>query len=257
MYKQLTSEDVKKFLNVKLDYKVEGLLVVGSHPKEKEYIHLYEALDKLGIKYIEEKIEDSFFGDIKVFVINGKRFWFDVVYGTAYLSEVIHIACLLGSKANILLGTCGGLQQKLNMGDSIIPIASYGNESSTRMYQREKTDNLFYSNDSLNNKIKNNFIQEKTIYEGNLVTVQAMLAETKEDVDLWSEKGYLGVDMESATLFAISSHFNTPSASLLFVADNLVKGELVTDDSFQSLKVLRSEVRKENYFTALKTLVSL
>lgn len=257
MYKQLSSEDVKKFLNVKPDYKLEGLLVVGAHPKEKQHIYLYEALDALGIKYTEEKLGDMFFSEIKVLVIDGKNFWFDVVYGTAYLSEVIHIASLLGSKANILLGSCGGLQQNLNMGENIIPIASYGNESSTRMYQRENTSNIFHSDEFLNDKIKDNLAKGKTIHEGNLMTVQAMLAETKEDVDSWSKEGYLGVDMESSAMFAISNHFNAPSAALLYVADNLVKGELVTDDSFQSLKVLRAEVRKENYITALKTLISL
>jgi purine-nucleoside phosphorylase len=122
------------------------------------------------------------------------------------------------------------------------------------MYQREDSSYVYHSDLSLNKKIKDNFSENKNIYEGNLVTVQAMLAETKEDVDFWNKKGYLGVDMESATVFAVSSHFNVPSAALLYVADNLVKGDLVTDDAFQSLKVLRAEVKKENYIVALKTI---
>lgn len=82
-----------------------------------------------------------------------------------------------------------------------------------------------------------------------------MMAETKEDIDAWMEKGYAGVDMESATVFAVSNHFNVPSAALLRVADNLAKNELVTDVSYESLRAQRTAIHKENYEAALKVLM--
>ena len=143
MYKHLTKADLLRTLNQKEDYSVHGLLVIGTHPKEKEYPHLYETLERIGLPYTEEKIEDRFFSDVKSFVIGGKRIWFDVVYGAAYLSEIIHMASMLGSKNNILLGTFGALQADTCTGDIVLPEASYGNESATRMYQRENTDFLY------------------------------------------------------------------------------------------------------------------
>lgn len=255
MYKQLTKQDLQRILKVPETYAVEGLFVIGTHPKSQEYPLLYEVLDKLGIPYQEEKIENGFFGDIKSFVINGKRIWFDVVYGTAYLSEVIHIASKLGSKANILLGTCGSLKEDLNSGDTVIPITSYGNESSTRMYQPENSTFTYESNKDLRDKIKKILSHRKVIDEGNLMTVQAMLAETKGDVDKWASENYSAVDMESATVFAVSNHFNVPSAALLYVADNLVKNQLTTDDEFKLLKTQRIAIRKENYEITLKVLL--
>ena len=171
MYKHLKKEDFKSILKLPQDYKVDGLLVFGTHPKEKEYVNLYEALGKTGLQFHEEKIEDGFFRDIKVFIINGKRFWFDVVYGTAYLSEVTHIACLFGSRLNILIGSCGGLQENLNMCDVIIPLSSYGNESSTRMYQRDEKENVYYSDKQLNKEIKSRIDSKHVVHEGSLVTV--------------------------------------------------------------------------------------
>ncbi len=132
MYKNLTRKDICGLLKVPEDYKIDGLLVTGANPKSKEYPHLFEALQKLNLGYKEENFEIGFFSDVKVLTIEGKRIWFDVVYGTAYLSELIHVASMLGSKANILLGSCGGLLESLNMGDTVIPRASYGDESSTR-----------------------------------------------------------------------------------------------------------------------------
>ena len=83
-----------------------------------------------------------------------------------------------------------------------------------------------------------------------------MLAETKEDVEAWERAGHVGVDMESATLFSISSHFNVPAAALLYVSDNLVKEELVSDESFQLLKPNRTLIKKETYLVALQTLIN-
>ncbi len=257
MYKELSKQDIIQTMNFTDNYKVDALLVVGTHPKNKEYIHLYEAIDKLGVTYIEEKIEDKFFEDIKSFVINGKRIWFDVVYGSAYLTEVIHFASMLGSKANILLGTCGALKSDLKYGDIIVPYASYGNESSTRMYQRENDINLHESNKELCSRIKKEILQREIIDEGKLMTVQAMFAETKEDVELWSRQGYSGIDMESSTMFAVSNHFNVPSAALLFFSDNLVNNQLVTDKSFEEIKAKKIFVRKENYQVALKVLIDI
>lgn len=46
--------------------------------------------------------------------MENKRIWFIVEHGGAKLSEYIHFACRLGSKINILTGSCGGLKKGLN-----------------------------------------------------------------------------------------------------------------------------------------------
>lgn len=255
MYKHHTKTDFQRILNVPETYKVDGLLVIGTHPKDKEYPHLYEALEKSDLSYIEEKIDQRFFQDIKSLKIGDKRIWFDVVYGGAYLSEIVHLACLLGSRANILLGTCGALRSDLDIGDTILPLASYGNESSTRMYQRENQTHLHQSDPKVREAIKKHLSFRTKIDEGNLVTVQSMLAESQEDVDVWAREGYSGVDMESATMFAVSRHFDVPASALLFVADNLIKNELVGDVGYEALRSQRTEIRKENYEIALKVLL--
>jgi purine-nucleoside phosphorylase len=257
MYKHLTKQDVLRVLRVSETYKVDALFVVGTHPRSKEYAHLYESLEKLGKKYEEEKIEDQFFSEVKSFLIDGKRIWFDVVYGTAYLSELLHFASILGSKRNVLLGTCGGLRDDLRAGDTVIPTHSFGNESSTRMYQRDNDSFLHASDESLSSLIAERVIHRKNIHKGKLMTVQAMLAETRDDVDLWSSQGYVGIDMESSTVFAVSNHFNVPSAALLYVADNLIKNELTTDDAFALLKTQRMNVRKENFEILFKLLLEV
>lgn len=255
MYKHRGKAEYQKVLNVPEDYIVDGFIATGTHPKDKEYPHLYEALEKLGLQYTEEKIDQRFFGDIKSFKIGNKRIWFDVVYGAAYLSEIAHLACILGSKKNILLGTCGALREKLSSGDTVLPSASYGNESSTRMYQRNNPTYIYETDTTLRSKIKKYLLNRAVIDEGKLITVQAMLGESQEDVEKWVKEGYSGVDMESATFFAVSNHFNVPSAALLLVADNLITNELVDDPGYETLRTQRMITRKENYKIAFKVIL--
>jgi purine-nucleoside phosphorylase len=164
---------------------------------------------------------------------------------------------MLGSQANILLGSYGALKEEIQTGEKILPIASYGNESATRMYQRDNDDFLYQSDEELRNELRKHLKKEEPIHTGNLMTVQAMLGETPEDVQKWSAEGYYGVDMESATLFAISDHFNVPSAALLYSADNLVRNELVMHDSYKELKEGRTQSKKENIEIAFKTILKI
>lgn len=255
MYKHLTKKDIQRNLQVPMDYQVDAIIASGTNPKAKEYIHLYEALEKLGVNYAEEKIEEVFFSDVKIFLIENHRIWFDVVYGTTYLNEFVHWGSMLGSKANLLLGTCGALQNNMKATDTVIPTSSYGNESSTRMYQPDNFSNMHNSDPLLSEALIKQIRHRETIHRGELMTVQAMLAETEKDIISWNAQGYLGVDMESATMFAVSNHFDIPSAALLFVVDNLIEKQLVTDVSFDLLKTQRTSIRKENYEIGIKTIL--
>ncbi len=82
-----------------------------------------------------------------------------------------------------------------------------------------------------------------------------MLGETFEDVEAWSRAGYYGVEMETATLFSVSNHFNVPSASLLYVTDNLIKGQTVGDESHNLQKEERNLRKEETFRAGILTLV--
>lgn len=244
-------------LGLSPDYKVDGLIVTGTHPKTKEYPILAEILQQVAPDFVEEKpFAHLFFSDIKSFIVDGKRIWFDVVYGTAYLTEVLHVAALMGSNKNILLGTCGGLRDDENAGDFVIPETSFGNESSNRMYQRDNHSYVYSADRELRDLIKKRIDPSRKVFAGQMVTVQAMLAESAEDVHEWSAAGYTAVDMESSTMFAVSEHFKIPSAALLYVADNLVRNELVGGEVYAAQKETRIMARKEIYKIALEVITS-
>ena len=48
-------------------------------------------------------------------------------------------------------------------------------------------------------------------------------------MEAWHHAGYLSVDMETATTFAVARHFDMPAVSLLVVWDDLMRGKRFVD----------------------------
>jgi purine-nucleoside phosphorylase len=255
MYKTFTAEEYKKHLELPEDYRVDGMLCYGTWDKVKHVQIFKEAIEQSG-KQFDYGTLPSFLGKMLEFNIEGKHYWFDVSYGGALLSEFLHLACLFGSRKNILLGTCGGLATEIGSLDLIIPTYSWGNESATRMYNPAATDNKHYADPSLSESIKNGLGSEFKIWEGGTTTCQAMMAETLQDVQNWSKEGFLGVEMEAATVFAVSKHFNVPSAALLIVGDNLIQGETVGSESYNANKPQKEKIKREQFRVALNELLA-
>ncbi len=256
MYKSFTAQEYLKFFNLPSDYKVDGVLLSGTWRREVEQEKVKKVLTELN-EEIEFETLPHFLFNTLVFKINGKRFWFDAFYGGAILSEFLHLACLFGSKKNILVGVCGGLNKDANSGDLIAVESAYGDESSTRMYDPKAIDNEHFSDKILTESLIKKLKPKYNIKTGKLITCQAMLAETWEDIKMWSDQGYLGIDMESSTVFAVSNYFNVPAASLISVADNLIKEESVLHENFELMRELMDEVKLHQYRVAVAELISV
>jgi hypothetical protein len=239
MYKSLTANDYREYFGLHADYEIDGMLIYGTYNRPRQVSFLEEAMK--GIRVELNSLPD-FLGRMTEFVVDGKRYWFDVSYGGAQLSEYLHLACLFGSRANLLLGSCGGLDPRVDSCDLIVPTSSYGNESTTRTYSPQAIDHKHLPNDALSERIATAIGPTFKVWRGPTVTNQAMMGETLEDVQAWSNNGYLGVEMEAATVFAVSNHFAVPAAALLFVGDNLIRGETVMAQSFKDGRTRREGV---------------
>lgn len=255
MYRELTAIDLKQDMDLASDYKVDGVVLFGGSLTEPMRKMFKEQLEKEypQAQYGQPIMPDGLFSKIDVIEIAGKRIWFDVVYGGAYMSELLHIAALFGSQINLLVGMCGGLQKSVATNDVIVPISTYGNESTTRMYALK--DELNHKSDqNLSQKIKS-LIDYAPVHVGELTTCQAMLGESIEDIQKWENDGFIGVEMESSTLFAVSNHFNIKAAAILQVADNLAHNVSVLSAEYKLMKEQRYEIRRKNMSLAIKLVI--
>lgn len=222
--------------------------------EEKQRSEIEAVLKENNISYTSN-ILDGFLSHVLEIKINNKNYWFVVMYGGTMLSEYVHLASLFGSKENIHLGSCGGLSNIVDSLDLIIPTWTYGNESITRIYDKEAKDFKHFSDEELSLKLEKNINPKFTIRKGPTVTNQAMLGESLEDVLSWSSDGYYGVEMEISTVFSVSKHFNVPCTALVYVSDNLIKGQTVGDESHINQKEKRVEVRMEVLRSGLFTIM--
>ena len=161
-----------------------------------------------------------------------------------------------GSEKNIHIGSCGGLYPEINSTDFVLPTWSYGLESSASMYDRDNKDFKYYPDIKLSNNVESRVNKKYKVWKGPVISCQAMLGETFDDIQTWSKQGYYGVEMETPTVFSVSKHFNVPSASIMFVSDNLIKGQTSGDESHKNEKAKRDEVRVEVYRVAIKTILN-
>ena len=234
MYKHLTPSEVKQFFKLPQNFKVDACIIYGSW-EEVKYKKKFLSLLK-GKKVAIDKLEDGFIGKILSVKVGNKRIWFIVEYGGARLSEFVHIASMLGSKANILTGSCGGLKKGLDEFAIVVPSYAYSTESSCHMYLRDKKDNRFYPDKKLSEEAINLLKDKQNVVSGPVITCQAMMGETWGDIQKWSNAGFYGVEMESSTVFSVSEHFKVPSTAILRVADNLIEKEMVRSESYVKKK---------------------
>jgi purine-nucleoside phosphorylase len=254
MYKAYTAADYLKHLKFADDYSVDGFIVYGTYAKYP-YDQVENSLKRLGIKYKISRPDHDFLNHIIEIKIADKLFWFTTAYGGAELSEDLHLACLFGSQKNILLGSCGGLKRGASSRDLIIPDWSYADESSAKAYQSD-AGSKYQSDNELSDKIANKLSSKYKVHHGPTITYQAMLAETQEDIQNWSNQGYLGVEMEASTVFAVSKHFSVPAAAILMIGDNLIEEESVFDINYENARNKRRQVSQDIFDVVVDELIN-
>jgi purine-nucleoside phosphorylase len=251
MYRSITAEQYREHLGFPADYKVDSMLCYGTLYENRVLSQLKEVIDTLGLETEMNEMPHEFLRFAKEIKIGNKNIWFAIGYGGAWLSEYLHWACLFGSKKNILLGSCGGLKSGIKQGDFIVPVSSFSEESSARIYNRES--NIHSSDKQLSERITKQLEADGTkIWRGPMVTCQAMIGETLEDIKQWSKEGFLGVEMEASTVFAVSKHFNVPSAASLYVGDNLIVEHTNMSEEYAA----EADIRKQNQLKQLKMALS-
>ena len=241
MYRHISASEHRAYLKLPDDYKVDGFLIYGTF-RTFPYDMLADALRSLGAPYQLRRLDQhEFLAPIAEFVVNNRRFWFTTAYGGALLSEYLHLACLFGSKKNILVGSCGGLKKGAKSLEIVVPDWSFGEESSAKLYQPD-AGHKYEASQPLSTQLAAILSEKYRVHRGPTVTCQAMLGETWDDVIRWAEQGYVAVEMEAATVFAVSNHFGVDCAAMLRIGDNLIEEETVMDLNYEKSVDLRKQM---------------
>ena len=144
---------------------------------------------------------------------------------TAIVTEEL---VMLGARAIVRLGSCGGLLKPMEIGDMVIvtragykggTLDQYFAEKITSKPNRELTE---LSKDSVKKR-------RETYYAGPVFSSDAFYAEDLDFARVSAREGYIAIDMECATLFGLGRLRKVKTASLLLVSDNVTEAAPIVD----------------------------
>lgn len=156
-----------------------------------------------------------------------KKVVFCMAYGAARAVEIIHLFGILGAKLAVQIGTCGGLQSKLAPGHVIVPDIAIAREGVAHLYDTFEAA----PGSSVHLQQAENLLVEREhiVHRGTHLTWSSIFAQNGQMIEEWHAAGYLSVDMETATTYAVARYFNMPAVSMLVVWDDLTRGRSFLD----------------------------
>ena len=132
----------------------------------------------------------------------------------------------LGVKRMLRIGTCGGLQPDMKIGDLVIAISAVGADSTARHLVREPHSPTA-DWELVHAAVHAAKEQGKDVRVGPIVSSDLFYNPDDGQYGRWSDRGILAVEMEAAVLFTIGALRKVKTGCLLTVSDVVVEGEFV------------------------------
>lgn len=133
----------------------------------------------------------------------------------------------LGAKNLLRVGTCGGYDQTMNLGDLVIATAATAQDGTVASI----TQNVPYapaaSFDIVHAAFHAAEAAGRRSFLGPIVSSDLFYDPTDDPAKLWGDLGVLAVEMEAAAIFTIAAMKGVKAGCLLTVSDTIGKEEVV------------------------------
>jgi len=133
----------------------------------------------------------------------------------------------LGVKRIVRVGTCGGLQPDLQLGDLVIAISATPADPTALHYTGGEAHAPTASWDLVHGAVHAAKELGKNVRVGPVVSSNVFYDPDLGRAQRWSERGILAVEMEAAVLFTIGALRKIETGCLLTVSDVKIEGEFV------------------------------
>ena len=139
--------------------------------------------------------------------------------GSANAATVMDLLSAIGPKAVLLLGKCGGLKKKNQIGDLVLPIAAIRGEGTSDDYLLPEVPALpaFSLQRAVSTMIRD---LDFDYWTGTVYTTNRRVWEHDDEFKEYLRKTRcMAIDMETATIFAAGFANSIPAGALLLVSD--------------------------------------
>jgi DeoD family purine-nucleoside phosphorylase len=149
---------------------------------------------------------------------------------------VIEELAQLGVKKLMRVGTCGGLQSDLAMGDLLIALSATPADSTATHYVLGEPHAPTADFGLVHAAVHRAKQLGKSVRVGPIVTSDIFYQPDPGLASRWSERGILAVEMEAAVLFTLGALRRIQAGCMLIVSDVVVEGEFIriTDEEMKA-----------------------
>ena len=148
---------------------------------------------------------------------------------------VIEELAMLGVKRIVRVGTCGGLQPDMKLGELIVAISAVASDSTaTHLVPEPHTPTASW--ELVHGAVHAAKELGKPVRVGPIVSSDLFYNPDDGQFKRWSERGILAVEMEAAVLFTLGALKGVQAGCLLTVSDIVVEGEFIriSDDEMRA-----------------------
>jgi DeoD family purine-nucleoside phosphorylase len=148
---------------------------------------------------------------------------------------VIEELVQLGVKKIVRVGTCGGLQPDMTMGDLVVAMSAVPADSTPIHLIGGEVHAPTSDFELMHAAVHNAKQLGKPVRVGPVVSSDVFYNPDSGQYGRWSDRGILAVEMEAAMLFTVGALKKIQTACLLIVSDVVVEGEFkrITDEDMK------------------------
>jgi DeoD family purine-nucleoside phosphorylase len=149
---------------------------------------------------------------------------------------VIEELVQLGVKRLLRVGTCGGLQPDLALGDLIVALAAVPADGTARHYTGGEPHAPTADWELVHSAVHAAKELGKPVRVGPIVSSDVFYDPDGGRAERWSSRGILAVEMEAAVLFTVGALRKVQAGCLLTVSDIIVEGEFtrISDEELKA-----------------------
>lgn len=144
------------------------------------------------------------------------------MFGDAMAAAVTHVFGMLGTRVVIQTGCCGALCEGMRVGDLVAATSAHCGEGVAQYYVPGQA--TIQASDGLVENILDGRRLSVQKHVGAVWTPSALMAEDRALLMRWRDVGCIGVEMETASTFAVAEYFKMLHCALLFVSDAPLDG---------------------------------
>jgi AMP nucleosidase len=177
--------------------------------------------------------------------------------GSPNAATLMDLLSAVKPRACLLLGKCGGLKKKNNLGDLILPIAAIRGEGTSNDYFPPEVPALpaFNLQKAVSTTIRNH---DRDYWTGTVYTTNRRVWEHDEKFKTYLRLiRAMAIDMETATLFITGFYNKIPTGALLLVSDQpMIRSGIKTAKSDKKVTQQYLEMHLRIGIDSLKELIN-